>query len=74
MQIAYSNYIKTLNKRSKLNIVERKIIEKYKRINDLNLILSRLDNFRDKLIIKKELLKQNIELCEIIEKYTNNII
>lgn len=73
MKIVYKDYINSLKKRSKINIVERRIIEKADRINELKSLVPILNNnIKTKLIIKKELLHQNIELYEIVEKWLGN--
>ncbi|MFW6311115.1 MAG: hypothetical protein ACOC1K_02645 [Nanoarchaeota archaeon] len=69
MQNKYKNYIESLKEKTKLNLPERRILDRSTRIEELEDVMLNLNNIKDQVIIKKEIYRQNIELISMIEKW-----
>lgn len=69
LQNKYKNYIESLKEKTKLNLPERRILDRSTRIEELEDVMLNLNNIKDQVIIKKEIYRQNIELISMIEKW-----
>lgn len=73
MIIAYNDYIEKLVKKRSLNKKEQNIVNKYKRIKNLVKAFENIADMETRLIIRREIYAQNIELCQIVESYSQAI-
>lgn len=74
MIIAYNDYIEKLVKKRSLNKKEQNIVNKYKRIKNLVKAFENIADMETRLIIRREIYAQNIELCQMVESYSHNTI
>ena len=73
MIIAYNDYIEKLVKKRSLNKKEQNIVNKYKRIKNLVKAFENVADMETRLIIRREIYAQNIELCQMVESYSQAI-
>lgn len=73
MIIAYNDYIEKLVKKRSLNKKEQNIVNKYKRIKNLVKAFENIADMETRLIIRREIYAQNIELCQMVESYSQAI-
>lgn len=73
MIIAYNDYIEKLVKKRSLNKKEQNIVNKYKRIKNLVKAFENIADMETWLIIRREIYAQNIELCQMVESYSQAI-